>query len=106
MPPNPVSAVGIQSEIKGTQLSDNMKANIASANFAFHKPHWGHISEAAKSLVSALLTSDSIHRITAEQLVLHPWLQVEQLEEVLSTQGSADGTSASGVWVPTPPLSP
>ena len=98
-----------QSEIPGTQLSANMKANIASANFAFHKPHWGHISEAAKSLVSALLTSESTNRITAEQLVLHPWLQVEQLEEILSGLGSADttldvltdSTSALGVWVPT-----
>lgn len=64
-----------QSEIPSQQLTQRMKNNIANANFAFHAGHWDNISSDAKAVVSALLCADSKRRMTAEELVNHPWIK-------------------------------
>eukprot|EP01102_Stenamoeba_stenopodia_P005408 TRINITY_DN1603_c0_g2_i2.p1 TRINITY_DN1603_c0_g2~~TRINITY_DN1603_c0_g2_i2.p1 ORF type:complete len:896 (-),score=157.89 TRINITY_DN1603_c0_g2_i2:169-2856(-) len=47
---------------------------IMEGTFYFPTAQWGHISDAAKSLVAGLLTVDPRRRMTADSALRHPWL--------------------------------
>ncbi|XP_061616289.1 serine/threonine-protein kinase DCLK3 isoform X1 [Phyllopteryx taeniolatus] len=47
---------------------------IKQGQLHFLPPYWDAISEDAKGLVSGLLRSDPVVRMTAEQTLQHPWL--------------------------------
>lgn len=56
---------------------DNNKklfAQIVAANFSFPDPYWTNISQNAKDLVNKLLVVDPTKRLTAEQILAHPWM--------------------------------
>jgi len=40
----------------------------------FHEEHWRSISHQAKDLIKRLLVKDSVVRLTAEQILSHPWI--------------------------------
>lgn len=48
---------------------------IRSGKFSFPKPYWDDISEDAKSMISGLLMVDPETRLTAKQLLQHPWFK-------------------------------
>jgi calcium/calmodulin-dependent protein kinase I len=48
---------------------------IKAGAYEFPSPYWDHVSGEAKSLVKMLLTVDPAHRLTAKQLLVHPWVQ-------------------------------
>merc|ERR1719336_2196996 len=48
--------------------------NILEGQLMFPEEHWSDISPLAKTLIRQLLTKDSSHRMTAEQLLAHPWI--------------------------------
>jgi serine/threonine protein kinase len=56
---------------------DNNKklfAQIINANYTFPDPYWTNISPQGKDLVSKLLIVDPNKRLTAEQILQHPWM--------------------------------
>jgi len=49
---------------------------IKSGKIRFDKRYWRRVSESAKDCVRGLLTVDSEKRLTPEQLLKHPWLNI------------------------------
>jgi calcium/calmodulin-dependent protein kinase I len=47
---------------------------VVNADFEFESPFWDHVSEDAKDLVSKLLTVDPIKRLSAAEILEHPWM--------------------------------
>lgn len=47
---------------------------IVHANYSFPDPYWTKVSEGAKDLVRRLLVVDANERLTADQILQHPWL--------------------------------
>ena len=43
--------------------------------YKFYSPYWDTVSEEAKDLVSRLLKMDPDARLTADQVLRHPWLR-------------------------------
>ncbi|KAG5180796.1 hypothetical protein JKP88DRAFT_200183 [Tribonema minus] len=56
---------------------------IKRGEFEFHEQYWGSISDQAKDLIRRMLTVDPAQRITAEQALQHPYLQIDS--EALQT---------------------
>jgi len=52
-----------------------MFEQIMAGKFDYPNEYWGNISKNAKDLISQLLVVDTKKRLTAEQALLHPWLQ-------------------------------
>lgn len=63
---------------------DALFSIIKKGKFKFHEKFWKDISAEAKSMVSDMLTVDVDKRPTAEELLKHPWLQLDkaQLEQI------------------------
>ena len=53
-----------------------LQEQILRGRFTFQRRQWRGVSETAKDLVRRLLTVDPALRITVEQALAHPWLQV------------------------------
>ena len=53
-----------------------LQEQILRGRFTFQRRQWRGVSEPAKDLVRRLLTVDPAQRITVEQALQHPWLQV------------------------------
>lgn len=49
---------------------------ILSGEFEFHTDQWEMISQDAKDIVSRMIEPDSDSRLTAEEVLQHPWLAV------------------------------
>ena len=47
---------------------------IRSARYDFPEEEWSHVSDAAKDLVSSMLTLDPRLRATATDCLRHPWI--------------------------------
>mmetsp|Transcript_4640 Transcript_4640/g.13597 ORF Transcript_4640/g.13597 Transcript_4640/m.13597 type:complete len:451 (-) Transcript_4640:204-1556(-) len=47
---------------------------IQRGSWGFNDSSWSHVSDAAKTLVSALLERDPSRRMSAEEALKHPWL--------------------------------
>jgi calcium/calmodulin-dependent protein kinase I len=47
---------------------------IKDCQFDFPSPYWDNVSEEAKDLIRKLLVIDSDKRLSAEQILQHPWL--------------------------------
>ena len=47
---------------------------IKNCQFDFPSPYWDDISDMAKDLIKSLLTKDQNKRLTADQLLAHPWI--------------------------------
>eukprot|EP00457_Paulinella_chromatophora_P002685 gb/GEZN01002690.1/.p1 GENE.gb/GEZN01002690.1/~~gb/GEZN01002690.1/.p1 ORF type:complete len:713 (-),score=81.06 gb/GEZN01002690.1/:160-2298(-) len=48
---------------------------ICRGQFEFPQKHWGDISSEAKDLIQALLTLEPKERLSAEQVLAHPWIK-------------------------------
>ncbi|EQC26304.1 CAMK/CAMK1 protein kinase [Saprolegnia diclina VS20] len=49
-------------------------AQIKEGVFHFHEPYWDDVSDAAKDLITKMLTKDPKDRPTTAQLLRHPWI--------------------------------
>ena len=56
------------------QCQELLFKNICAGNVVFHEQHWSNISVLAKSLICQLLTKDCVTRLTADQVLAHPWI--------------------------------
>ena len=48
--------------------------SIKGGQFAFNDKEWSHISDEAKDLVSKLLVKNAPKRLTAKEVLQHPWV--------------------------------
>ncbi len=51
---------------------------IKKADYDFPSPQWDNISDMAKDLISRLLVVDPKKRLTAEEMLKHPWIMGEK----------------------------
>lgn len=49
---------------------------ILRGQYVFASPHWDHISDSAKRLISNMLREEPELRFSAEDVLDHPWLMV------------------------------
>lgn len=47
---------------------------IKTCNYEFPSPFWDDVSEQAKDLIRSILVIDPKKRLTAEQILMHPWI--------------------------------
>ena len=47
---------------------------IKDCDYEFHEPYWDIISEDAKDLIKKLLVADPKKRLSAEEILKHPWV--------------------------------
>ena len=47
---------------------------IKDCDYEFHEPYWDNISAEAKDLIKKLLVSDPKVRLSAEEILKHPWI--------------------------------
>ncbi|XP_075302223.1 MAP kinase-interacting serine/threonine-protein kinase 2-like [Opisthocomus hoazin] len=59
--------------------------SIRKGKYEFPEKDWAHISPAAKDLISCLLVRDANKRLTAAQVLEHPWVQGYVLDNSLLT---------------------
>eukprot|EP00092_Neocalanus_flemingeri_P094274 GFUD01119867.1.p1 GENE.GFUD01119867.1~~GFUD01119867.1.p1 ORF type:complete len:515 (-),score=128.52 GFUD01119867.1:119-1663(-) len=61
------------------QCGLNLRAQILAANYQFYPQLFDTISSTAKDLIARLLKVSPEERISAEEILLHPWLQDTQI---------------------------
>lgn len=49
--------------------------SIQEGKYEFPEKEWAHISSSAKDLISKLLVRDAKKRLSAAQVLQHPWVQ-------------------------------
>ena len=49
---------------------------ILNANYKFRKEYFENVSDQAKDLIKKLLVVDPEKRISSDEILQHPWLQV------------------------------
>jgi len=72
-----------------THNRDELFDEILTGKFEFASPFWDKISSSAKQLISGLLTMDDTKRLTADEMLQHPWVSVSvrsQLHAVTLTK--------------------
>ncbi len=47
---------------------------IKTCNYEFPSPFWDDISDEAKALIKDILVLDPSKRLTADQILAHPWI--------------------------------
>jgi calcium-dependent protein kinase len=55
--------------------NEEILMNVYSGSFTFRPKPFKTVSNSAKDLIARLLTKDPLHRITAQQAYMHPWIQ-------------------------------
>lgn len=60
---------------------------ILAGRFDFDDRHWAEVGEPAKALIAAMLNTEQSARLTADQVLAHPWL---------SAAASGNGRAAGG----------
>ena len=68
-----------------TRCQDILFSNIKQARLVFPADQWTGISAQAKDLIQRLLVKDSAARLTAEQILAHPWILHQGSAAVLHT---------------------
>merc|ERR1712227_775232 len=68
-----------------TKCQELLFSNIKQCRVAFPEEHWAGISCQAKDLIMRLLVKDSVARLTAEEVLSHPWIVNQGSTVVLHT---------------------
>lgn len=58
--------------------------SIQEGKYEFPEKDWAHISSSAKDLISKLLVRDAKNRLSASQVLQHPWVQGVSLNIIKS----------------------
>eukprot|EP00128_Syssomonas_multiformis_P016254 Colp12_sorted_trinity150504_noHs@10739 len=59
---------------------------IMKGRFEFNAPYWNSISDSAKDLISKLLVVNPDERLTADQVLQHPWLREDNARDINLSQ--------------------
>ena len=59
-----------------TNSQEELFDAILAGDLQFPSPHWDHVSESAKSLISDTLNMDQDSRLSADEILQHSWLSV------------------------------
>lgn len=80
----------------------------AKGEYSMVGPEWDSISDDAKDLVSKMLCYDPSKRITAQEILKHPWIAMvsEEEEDTEGTVASIPSDQASSETTLIPPLPP
>mmetsp|Transcript_5035 Transcript_5035/g.5938 ORF Transcript_5035/g.5938 Transcript_5035/m.5938 type:complete len:83 (+) Transcript_5035:497-745(+) len=70
--------------INNSDLFDKIK----KAEYCFPTPEWDHVSDLAKDLISKLLVTDPDQRLSADDIMEHPWM----LESAIQDDDSSDNS--------------
>jgi len=68
-----------------TKCQELLFSNIKQCRLTFPEEHWAGISCQAKDLIMRLLVKDSVVRLTAEEVLSHPWIVNQGSTVVLHT---------------------
>jgi len=68
-----------------TKCQELLFSNIKQCRLVFPEHHWAGISSQAKDLIMRLLVKDSAARLTAEEVLSHPWIVNQGSTVVLHT---------------------
>ncbi|TYZ65783.1 hypothetical protein PybrP1_009984 [[Pythium] brassicae (nom. inval.)] len=70
-------------DLEGTASDAEVEERVKRMPVTFDFAAWTHVSADAKDLISKLLHKDPSQRLTADQLLVHPWLaaRVPQLQQ-------------------------
>lgn len=63
----------------------NLFESIQQGKYEFPERDWAHITDGAKDLISKLLVRDATLRLSAAQVLMHPWVQGNAPERGLPT---------------------
>lgn len=55
-------------------LQNTLFESIQEGTYEFPEKDWAHISSSAKDLISKLLVRDAKSRLSASQVLQHPWV--------------------------------
>ncbi|XP_061744564.1 MAP kinase-interacting serine/threonine-protein kinase 1 isoform X2 [Nerophis ophidion] len=69
--------------------------SIQQGKYEFPDKDWAHISHAAKDLITKLLVRDAMLRLSAAQVLLHPWVQGNAPERGLPTPQALQRNSST-----------
>lgn len=58
-----------------TPPQSHLFESIQQGKYEFPEKDWAHITDAAKDLISKLLVRDATLRLSAAQVLKHPWVQ-------------------------------
>ena len=76
-------------EIPHQPITQRMRKRIMSGDFTFPDNEWKNISTNAKDLIQKLLCVEPSQRITADELLDHPWVRSSTMSSIdLSTPGN------------------
>lgn len=64
---------------------NNLFESIQQGKYEFPDKDWAHITQGAKDLISKLLVRDATLRLSAAQVLMHPWVQGNAPERSLPT---------------------
>ena len=56
-------------------VQNHLFESIQEGKYEFPERDWAHISQGAKDLISKLLVRDATLRLSAAQVLKHPWVQ-------------------------------
>ena len=77
------------SEIPHQPITQRMQKRIMSGDFTFPDNEWKNISTNAKDLIQKLLCVEPSQRITADELLDHPWVRSSTMSSIdLPTPGN------------------
>lgn len=68
-----------------TDCQDLLFSNIQEGRFDFPERDWAYISSSAKDLISRLLVKCASDRLSADQVLTHPWLRCANEDAPLTT---------------------
>lgn len=57
---------------------DDLFKKITSGEYSFESEEWSYISDGAKDLISKLLETNPEKRLTAEEIMNHPWMMATE----------------------------
>mmetsp|Transcript_34773 Transcript_34773/g.86766 ORF Transcript_34773/g.86766 Transcript_34773/m.86766 type:complete len:1133 (+) Transcript_34773:61-3459(+) len=63
----------------GDASAEELKSSMLAGKYSFASPEWRTMSKEAKGLLKALLEPDPSKRLTAAELVNHPWVRGERV---------------------------
>lgn len=70
-----ISVIFTHCSVHMSCVQNSLFERIQEGKYEFADRDWAHISDGAKDLISRLLVRDATLRLSAAQVLQHPWVQ-------------------------------